>query len=214
MMKILGLTGGMGTGVSTTARLFASFGAHVVSADAIAARALKNHAVKSRLTAFFGEKILSGTRISRQKLSALAFSSAALQKKLVHITHPFILRAIKKELAALQKKERKKVSGKKQGLLPGKRQEMLAVIDAPLLFESGLAKSVDCIAVVWCPEKVQFARLQKKHFSLQQARKRMRFQKPLQWKAKHADVVIRNAGSLQETKKQVLKVFRALLYAE
>jgi dephospho-CoA kinase len=192
-MKILGITGSIATGVSTVAGLFALQGAKVIHADDIAVLALHDATIKKKLMRAFGNDILFHDTLNKQLLAGKAFSSQTAQQKLVKITHPFILREIKKQQFTLKKM---KVN--------------LVVVDAPLLFESKLDKIMDFVIVVSCSKRTQEKRLKKKHFSLKEAKRRLRFQKPLAWKKKHADFVIVNE-SMFATKTQVKKMYQSLV---
>ena len=174
---VVGLTGGMGTGKTTVCRMFRSMGARVIDADRIAHAALKP---RSRTGAAVAKAF--GT-IDRKALGRIVFADPRLRRKLESIVHPYIIRRVLEE------------AGGAGGLV---------VIDAPLLFETGLDGKVDTTAVVTASRKNQLKRLHAKTgLSAPELTARIRSQMPLSQKVRLADFIIDNNGPLQQTKKQV-----------
>jgi dephospho-CoA kinase len=139
-MFVLGLTGSIGMGKSTTAKLFAEAGVPVYDADA-AVHALYEGEAVGAIEAAFPGATLSG-RVDRQKLSAMVVSDPAAMKKLEGIVHP-MLRA--HERAFLEKSERTGAA--------------IAVLDIPLLYETGGDRRVDAVAVVTTTRDIQHERI-------------------------------------------------------
>jgi dephospho-CoA kinase len=193
---ILGVTGGVASGKSSAAREFGELGALVVDSDAIARDILNtgSRAWKKTLK-YFGRRILMpDNQINRQKLAGIVFSDPAKRKVLEKITHPSIIREIKKRLVSAAR------------LFSG-----FIVLDAPLLFEAGLEKDVDKIIVVWVPEKMQISRLAKRNgISRKDALERVKAQLPLNKKRRLADYVIDNSGAYGEIRRQVRMIAREL----
>jgi dephospho-CoA kinase len=190
---VLGITGGFGSGKSTVARIFASFGAKIMDADKIAHRVINpGSKVYKKIVATFGRGILKQDReIDRQKLARVVFNNKNSLKRLNNIVHPEVIRIIKNEI---------KVSRAK-----------VAVLDAPLLLEAGLEKIVDKLIVVKITKDGQFKRIQNKTFlSKTDILKRIASQIPLRVKARLADFVIDNSGTIEKTKKQVERIRRSL----
>jgi dephospho-CoA kinase len=186
---ILGLTGSFGSGKSTVAGIFRSFGAKIVDADEIAHRLIspRGPAYKKILKAF-GKGILNKDKsIDRGKLAGIVFNNKAMLVKLNKIMHPAIIKIMKEEMRASRAK--------------------VIVLDAPLLIEAGLAKSVDKIILVTVKKDTQIKRLQRKT-GLGRAAilKRIKCQIPLKEKERLADFIIDNNGTLKSTKKQVTKL--------
>jgi dephospho-CoA kinase len=118
-VKVIGLTGGFGTGKSYAAGVFKSMGARVIDADKLAHDALKKSSGTYRkIKAAFGQYALDKSgNIDRKKLARAVFSDEKLLKKLNAIIHPGVIRAIKANIRNSQKNE-------------------VVVLDAPLLIEA------------------------------------------------------------------------------
>jgi len=190
---IVGLTGSFGSGKSTVAKIFRSYGAKVIDADKLAHQCLK---VKSpackKIIRIFGKGIFdSRGNVDRAKLGQIVFRNKILLKKLNWIVHPEVIKAIKNEIKRI-----------KRGLV---------VLDAPLLLEAKAAKLVDKIAVVKISRKKQVERLKAKlGISEAEILRRIKCQLPLPLKIRLADFVIDNSSTLKETKKQVAEIRRHL----
>ena len=139
-MFVLGLTGSIGMGKSTTAQLFTELGVPVYDADATVHRLYEREAVAAIEQAFPGTTGTGG--VDREKLSAHVIGNAPAMKRLESIVHP-MLRAHEKEF----------LTGAEQAGAP------VAVLDIPLLFETGAENRVDAVLVVSAPEEVQHARI-------------------------------------------------------
>src|ERR1700754_3251 len=126
---VLGLTGSIGMGKSTTAQLFAEEGVPVYDADAMVHRLYEGEAVAAIERAFPGTAVAG--KIDRQKLSAYVVNDSAAMKRLESLVHPMLR---EHEEAFLAKAE--------QDGAP------VAVLDIPLLFETGRADRVDAVLVV------------------------------------------------------------------
>ena len=185
---VIGLTGGMGCGKTTVARLFHDRGATVIDADKEAHAFLqpgtKTYAAILRA---FGREILGPDRnINRKKLAGIVFHRAGELKKLNAIVHP----ALKKKLRALVR-----------------HRGRTMVIDAALLQEAGLVQGLDHVVLVHAPLKRRLAWLVKKGFSRREGLARIRSQFPLNKRRKFADHVIVNNGNLQELRRKAGRVW-------
>jgi dephospho-CoA kinase len=139
-MIILGLTGSIGMGKSTTAKLFAEAGVPVYDADATVHMIYEGEAAPAIEAAFPGTTV--GGKVDRTKLSAQVVHDAAAMKRLEQIVHP-MLRAYHQKF--LDDSER---SG-----------APVAVVDVPLLFETGGEKRVDAVVVVTTSPDIQRQRI-------------------------------------------------------
>lgn len=128
-MKILGLTGSIGMGKSTTAKLFAEAGVPVYDADATVRKLYEGEAVPSIEAAFPGTT--ADGKVDRQKLSARVVHDPAAMKQLEQIVHPMLGASRQKFFEAAE-----------QAGAP------VVVVDVPLLFETGGEKRVDAVVVV------------------------------------------------------------------
>ncbi|MBI5167113.1 MAG: dephospho-CoA kinase [candidate division NC10 bacterium] len=197
-MLTVGLTGGISSGKTTVARMFARLGAMVLDADRMAHELMQpGGSVYKEIVATFGREILNGKgAIDRSKLGALAFGDPEQRKKLDDIVHPV--------LAARMAEERERIrrSGKAK----------LLVVEAALLIESGFYRRFDKIILVTAPEEAQIQRLQERsHLDREEAFARLRSQMSLEEKIPYAHYLIDNSGSLEETVEQVKKVYRELV---
>jgi len=196
-MKIIGLTGGIGSGKSTVSKLLMEKGAVIIDADKIA-RSIMELGKKAwqEVIDHFGEIILKDDRnIDRKKLAEIVFKDENQLKKLNSITHPKIKEEMDKQLKDCIEK---KVD--------------VVVIDAPLLLETGLGLKVDEVWLVAVDERTQIERLLKREpdMTYDQALERLKAQMPLEEKMKYAHRVIDNSGSLEETKKQLDNIWREI----
>ena len=139
-MLILGLTGSIGMGKSTTAKLFAEAGVPVYDADATVHLIYEGEAAPAIESAFPGTTV--GGKVDRNKLSAQVVHDAAAMKRLEQIVHP-MLRVYHQKF--LEEAERSGVP--------------IAVVDVPLLFETGGEKRVDAVVVVTTTPEIQRERI-------------------------------------------------------
>lgn len=184
---IVGLTGGIGSGKSAAADLFAELGAGIVDTDRIAhALTAPGGAAMVAIREAFGDGVLSGDgALNRPAMRALAFESPDARKRLEAILHPMIR----------QESER-------QCLAATAPYVILAV---PLLIESGTYRErVQRLCVVDCPEAVQVARvMQRSGLDEPQVRAIMAAQASRAERLAAADDVVDNAGSLEALRTQV-----------
>lgn len=190
---VIGVTGSFGSGKSTVSRFLSSSGAGIIDADKIARSLLsRNNKIYKRIVSSFGVKVLdTNKQIDRQALAEAVFNNRRLLRKLNRIVHPEVIRIIKS-----------RINDKKKGVI---------ILDAPLLLEAGLKKALDTLVVVAINRDNQIKRLVKKT-SLKKADilKRIKSQIPLRAKARLADFIIDNNGSVSETKKQAKRILREL----
>ncbi|MES2767978.1 MAG: dephospho-CoA kinase [Bdellovibrionota bacterium] len=188
-MKWIGLTGGMGTGKSTVSMIIQTLGYNVLNADKSAHEALKKtSSIFPEILRIFSDKILGPDgEIDRRKLGSIVFADKFMLEKLEAITHPFIQDQTQKEREALA----------------AKGVEM-AFYDIPLLFEKKLQKRFDKIVVVTCGKETQIQRaMERTKLSREEIRQRLANQMAMETKAKMANYVIRNDGSMEELKMKV-----------
>lgn len=195
MAKVIGLTGGFGTGKSLVAAAFRRRGAIVLDADRIAHEALRRGSpVYRKVVGAFGPGVVSGPAISRRRLGAVVFCDKEALERLTGIIHPYVIERIR---AAIGK------AGRYDAV----------VIDAPLLIEAGLDRICDILVVVTCRRAQQIARCMKK-FGLSRAEvlRRMNNQIPVGKKVPMADFVIDNSGTKPETNRQAERVWKEIVW--
>jgi len=192
-MRILGLTGGIGSGKSMVAQMFAQLGAAVVDADQLAREVVEpGQPALQEIAATFGpEVLLPDGRLDRPRLAGIIFADPAERAKLDAITHPRIRARMDEEIEARR-------SG------PG-----VLLVDIPLLYENDRVDTVEKVIVVWVDPPTQLRRLrQRSGLSAEAARQRISAQMPLDAKRARADHVIDNSGELEETRRQVEAIYR------
>ena len=189
-MTVIGITGSSGSGKSTLTGVFARHGALICDADAIYHRLLaESSEMRDALVAEYSQDILSGSRIDRKKLSAVVFSDPDKLLKLNAITHPFVIAEIVHSLET-----------------PGIET---AVIDAPLLFESGLDGMCDVTIGVLAPRDMRLLRIMERdHLSREAAEARLDAQKPASYYSERADLILANDGSLEDFQEKCEKLRR------
>jgi dephospho-CoA kinase len=191
---VIGLTGSIGMGKSTVARMFAEAGAPVFDADAVvhALYAEGGAAVEPVEQAFPG--VSREGAIDRALLGARVLDDPAALARLERIVHPLVRAAQQRFLA-------------EQRALGAKR----AVLEIPLLFETGAAASVDRIVVVSAPPDLQKRRvLERPGMSEEKFKRLLALQTPDAEKRANADFVVDTGCALHETRAQVRAVLDAL----
>jgi len=166
-MIVIGLVGRSGAGKSTVARMFAALGADVIDADALAHEVLDDPEVRAAVVARFGAEVVEPTgRVSRAALAPLVFGPrpdhATALADLEAIVHPPVRTRIAARLAALRAAED----------ADGRRR--VAVLDVPLLVQSGWDAACDRLVVVECAEQVRQTRLAARGWSPEQIASRDR----------------------------------------
>ena len=193
-MKVIGLTGSIGMGKSTAARLIRSMGVPVHDADATVHRAMgpQGQAVAAIEAAFPG--VGRGGAIDRAALGALVFADAGRLRRLEAILHPIVRQAERQFL-------------RRQRVL----RRPLVVLDIPLLFETGAERRCDAVIVVSAPIFLQAQRVLSRPGMTPERFAAIRAQQlPDVEKRRRADVVIRTGLSIGETRRALSRALRAI----
>jgi dephospho-CoA kinase len=194
----VGLTGGIGAGKTTVARLLAERGAIVVDADQIARDLVEpGGQALAALVTEFGPRILqSDGSLSRAELASMAFSDEQATTRLNDIMHPLIRAEAERRIASAP-------------------DAPVVVYDMPLLVETGQADLVDLVVVVDVPEDLQVERaVGLRGLDEADVQRRMTVQASREARLSAADVVVDNSGGLDETRRQVDELWRRLESAE
>ncbi len=191
MLKV-GLTGSIGTGKSTVAKIFKELGAYVIDADSIVHTLLKQNNVKEKVREILGDVFDEKGDIDKKKVASIIFNNPEKKKQIEALLHPLVFQYIQNWLSDIEKKD----------------PDAIAVVEVPLMIETGSYKNYDLVIVIYAPEKLQLERLLKKGMTEEEALSRIKSQMPIEEKVKYADIVIKNTGSLEELKKEVEKVYR------
>jgi dephospho-CoA kinase len=194
-MLLVGLTGGIGSGKSTVARLLEKRGAVVFDADILARAAVApGTAGFDRVVERFGPHVLApGGDLDRDALSGIVFADAAARRELEAIVHPEVLRMFA------------------EGCEEYEGTDRVVVFSAPLLVETGMHTAFDVLIVVSAPVEAQVERLMRERgLSELAVQARIAAQLPLEAKAEAADILVDNEGSLEELEGQVDRAWRDL----
>ena len=193
----VGLTGNVGSGKSTVARLFADLGAAVIDADALAREATEDAGVLREITQTFGNNLVTGGVLDRARLAAVVFADPAAREKLNAIVHPWVAREREKQVAALAAQT---------------PPPAVVIHDVPLLFEVGLDAQMDKTVVVDAPLELRAARASaRSNLTVDEIKARDAAQMPLSEKLRQADFVIDNSEAVGELEPQVAEVWQALI---
>jgi dephospho-CoA kinase len=202
LLKI-GLTGGIASGKSLVSSMFVDLGAHCVDADTIAHDLMRpGEKVYGEVVQKFGNEILNPDKtVNRAKVAELAFDKRRPRiYELNRIMHPEVIERYESWMEEIR----------------GREPDAIAFLEAALVLEAGLRRRFDRIVVVTCKPQQRIERwAQRFNLDAETAKaevtRRMMAQAPDETKIQAADYVIDNSGSIEETRKQVQKVFDALL---
>jgi len=202
MLKV-GLTGGIATGKTLVGKMFAELGAHTIDADVIAHDLMRpGERVYDEVVKRFGADILNPDKtVNRALLAETAFDQRRPRiYELNAIVHPGVIEKYEQWMEEIG----------------GREPDAIAMLEAALLLEAGLRRRFDRIIVVSCHTQQRIERWEKRlNVDAETARlevtRRMKAQAPDEAKIQAADYVIDNSGAIEETRKQVAKVYDALL---
>src|SRR5262245_29711627 len=199
-MRVVGLTGGIGTGKSTVSAMLRELGATVIDADE-ATRAVQARGSDGlrQLVAEFGAGILTPEGdLDRARLAEIAFRDPEARQRLNGIVHPLVRRWMA---------ERQQEAAERGG--------PVVVMDIPLLFEARGAGAFETVLLVYAPEEVQLDRLVRlRGMGEDQARARIAAQMPIEEKRALASHVIENTGDLETLRREVERAWAAILSSE
>ena len=194
-MRVIGLTGGIGTGKSEVSRILSQLGASIIDADKVGHEAyLPRTETWQEVVKTFGREILqSNEEIDRKKLGAIVFSDPKALEKLNEIVHPRIYKMIEERIKGLKE-----------------RGEEEVVVEAALLIEANWAPLVDEIWVTTSPQDEVVRRTRDRSgLSEDTIRSRIRSQLPQEQRVKHADVVIENNEDLETLRVKVKSLWNS-----
>ena len=195
-MKVIGLTGGIGSGKSTVAQFLAELGAVILNADEVGHEALKpdTEIWREVVTAFGRQIVTLDGNIDRKKLGKIVFGNAEALSRLNQIMHPQMYALVKAQLEEYRRQ--------------GTR---VVVLEAPLLLEAGWASLVDEVWVTTASETTVLKRLEERSgMSQAESLTRIRSQMASEERVKYADVVINTDCSLDELKSRVKELGQKL----
>ena len=189
----LGLSGGIGSGKSTVAKILSNLGAVVIDADVIAREVLEpNQAGYQKAIEVFGESILdSDLRIDRKRLAELVFQNSDELAKLEAIVHPAVIARVAQIRHSLP-------------------ESTVVVYDTPLLFEKNLQGQFDKVLIVVTDSEHRKARLIERGLEITDIEARIANQATDAQRRTVADFVIENNGSLEQLQDEVTKVWQQI----
>ena len=199
-MKIYGLTGNIGSGKSTVARMLRELGAFTVDADEVAREIVRpGEPALEEIVTCFGREVLSadGT-LDRGALAEIVFADERNRRKLNGITHPRILERVKEKISA-------------------RSSEPMAFIEASLIDRKsgGINDLLDGLVVVTCPGELRERRVAARDgLSPEEIRRRMDSQVSETEKASQADFLIENSSDIETLHTRVHALFEVLCAAE
>lgn len=196
-MRVIGLTGGIGSGKSTIAKYLAGLGAVVIDLDKVGHEVLKSGSQAfKRVVSEFGKDILDASgEIDRARLGNLVFKNQKALRRLNRIIHPAIDKVVYERIEEYRR-----------------RGVKVVVLEAAAMLEAGRAAQADEIWVAVAPEAAVLHRLsERSSYSEEESRERIRSQLSSEERAEQADVVIDTDCSLDELKARVEAEWRKLM---
>ncbi len=193
--KVIGLTGGIGSGKSTVSNFLKMWGYLVLDADEIARNVTKQADVIEQIVCEFGDDVLAKNgQIDRKVLANIVFNDEKALKRLENLIHPAVIKNVEMRIK----------KAKQDGI------EVL-FLDAPLLFEAGLDKLCESVWLVTVSPEIQLERIKKRGgIAESEIKKRIAAQMPQHEKAVRSQLILDNDGSLQELERQLQKALNNL----
>jgi dephospho-CoA kinase len=192
---LVGLTGGIGSGKSTVARMLEERGAVVFDADLLAREAVEpgTPGHKTVIERFGADVLAPGGELDREALASIVFADPSARRDLEQIVHPEVRRLFAEGSEAYRDTDR------------------IVVFSAPLLVESGMHTAFEILVVVSATVATQIERLMRQRGMSEPAiRARIDAQAPLEEKAAVADFLVDNEGTLAELQSQVERLWHDL----
>ena len=196
-MLTVGLTGSIAVGKSYVCSVFRELGCHILDADQTARDvvAMGTEGLREIVLRFGEDILLPAGSLDRKKMAGIVFSDEEKRLLLNSIIHPRVF--------AAQNEWLKNVAAKDPN--------GIAIIDAALTIESGGYKRFDKLIVVWCESAIQLSRLMlRDKLSETDARKRIAAQMPQEEKKRFAQYLIDTSRGFEDTREQVVDVFKEL----
>ncbi|MFL1970874.1 dephospho-CoA kinase [Helicobacter pylori] len=194
LKNAIALTGGIGTGKSTTIKILESQGYEILDADKIAHQLLQEHRLK--IAQHFGSDILEKDILNRKKLGAIVFQNANELKWLEDFLHPLIRERMLKKAYELEK------------------NHQAYFLDIPLFFEVGGKKRypVSKVVLIYAPRVLQIERLlERDKLKESEILQRLACQMDIEQKRAMSDYIIDNSSSLKDLNNRVERFLKTLL---
>lgn len=178
---VIGITGNSGTGKSEIAKLLAEkINAEIINADLVAKKLSEpGNIYNEKIVELFGEEILENKKINRKKLADIIYNNSQKRELLNNLTYIYVGNEIKHMVKLIKNQN--------------------VIIDAPLLFESGLDKICDFTIAVLADEKTKVERICKRDgIDESIAKSRLSIQEKIEYYKTRADYILENNGNLNE----------------
>ncbi len=192
-MILIGITGIIGSGKTTVSNMLKKEGFEVVDLDSIAREVLFLNDVVKEIENIFGTEYVPGGQVDIEKIRNSVFKNSDSLKRLENIVHPRIIEMLFEKADQTRRKGVKSV-----------------VIDAPLLFETGLYKKLDKTVVVSTDAEKLPERLRKRGMDPEDVKRRMVFQIPLEEKERMADYVVHNNGTIEDVEREAATLLKKI----
>jgi dephospho-CoA kinase len=194
-MRKIGLTGGIASGKSTVAAMLRELGFGVIFADEISRKLLEpgEAALHETVREFGGDILGADGKLDRKKLAGIVFAVQSKLDKLNAIIHPRVEAIMLEQFAEWEREGRE-----------------VAFVEAALLIEAGYVKNLDGLVVTWCRPEQQMERLIARGMTEKEAQARIAAQMPVEEKLKLATYRIDCSGTMEETRRQVGELAKAL----
>lgn len=199
-VKVIGIVGGVGSGKSAVAAMFAQLGAVTADADEMCHQLLCRDDIAARVRKRFGPEVFTRAgEIDRKALADRVFQDRARLDALTKILHPPVIKEIRRVVREARR------SGRGGAV----------VLDAALLIETGMEKMCDFVIFVETDPKVREQRVkEERDWETGEIKKREMFQKSVNKKIRMADYIINNSLSKRETFDQVRHIWREIFHEE
>jgi dephospho-CoA kinase len=191
-MRVIALTGGIGSGKSLTAQYFAELGAFVIDADQLAREAIERGSKGfDEVISIFGDSILLNGEINRRALGELIFKDLSLKTKLEAIIHPFVKRKFESAVSSLKDDE-------------------VLVYEIPLLVETKSQERFDLVITVESDYENRVERLRSRGMQKSEIDARMAAQATRPEREEVADFLIENNGDQDDLLRQVENIWDSI----
>lgn len=194
---LLGVTGSIGTGKSTVAKMLEELGAPIIDFDVLSRIVVEpGKPAYKDIVSFFGEQVLNEDKtLNREKLREIVFKDMEKRKKLESFTHPRIGEEFIMRVEEFSKD----------------KKNIIIQVVIPLLIEAHMQAVFDHLLMVYAPEEVQLKRLMERdNINEDLAMRIIRSQMPVEEKKGYCDLIIDNSGTLEETQRQVEDLWQTL----
>lgn len=194
---VVGLTGGIGTGKSTAGDFFKEMGCEVIDADKVSKKLMeKDTATYKKIVSEFGKEILCQDKsLDRKKLADKVFND----RDSLIILQSLLADSLEVELL------------KQFNSLPVEKAKPFVILEAPVLYEYGAEYMVDFVLLITADESLQIDRVvSRNNFSREDVKIRIKSQLSTEEKAKRADLIVDNSGTIDEFKIKLREAFEII----